>query len=227
MDLFTAENVSFVSSTGTIIDEISLSIQSGTVTGFIGRSGCGKSTLLKLLAGVLVPSNGRVMFRGSDIQAMNDAANKAFRKRCGFVFQDSALWANQSIMQNIELPLLSHFPSLDKGHRVEIIRNVCAELGYDKNLFLRPIDLSMGEQKKIAFARALVLKPKILFLDECIESLDEKSGLQIIELIEKFIEKGGTVLYVSHNKYFVQRIGGNIIEIEAGRLRTRARQNEV
>ena len=99
------------------------------------------------------------------------------------MFQDSALWANQTIMQNIELPLLSHFPRMDKVQRVERIRDMCGVVGYDRNLFLRPVDLSMGEQKKIAFARALIIHPKILFLDECIESLDEKGGLQIMNLI--------------------------------------------
>ncbi|MBQ3670507.1 MAG: ATP-binding cassette domain-containing protein [Treponema sp.] len=223
MELFTVEDVHFDSSTGTIIDGVSLSIQSGSVTAFIGRSGCGKSTLLKLIAGVLVPSGGRVLYRGRDIQAMDDMANKVFRRRCGFVFQDSALWANQTIMQNLELPLQSHFPRMDKAERVAKIRGVCSLLGYEKNLFLRPVDLSMGEQKRIAFARALIVDPKILFLDECIESLDEKSGMQIMELIEKFIDNNGTVLYVSHNKSFVKRIGGDIFEIEAGRLKDRMR----
>ena len=223
MELFTVEDVHFDSSTGTIIDGVSLSIQSGSVTAFIGRSGCGKSTLLKLIAGVLVPSGGRVLYRGRDIQAMDDMANKVFRRRCGFVFQDSALWANQTIMQNLELPLQSHFPRMDKAERVAKIRGVCSLLGYEKNLFLRPVDLSMGEQKRIAFARALIVDPKILFLDECIESLDEKSGMQIMEHIEKFIDNNGTVLYVSHNKSFVKRIGGDIFEIEAGRLKDRMR----
>ena len=172
---------------------------------------------------MLVPSGGRVLYRGRDIQAMDDMANKVFRRRCGFVFQDSALWANQTIMQNLELPLQSHFPRMDKAERVAKIRGVCSLLGYEKNLFLRPVDLSMGEQKRIAFARALIVDPKILFLDECVESLDEKSGTQIMELIEKFIDNNGTVLYVSHNKSFVKRIGGDIFEIEAGRLKDRMR----
>ena len=221
MELFSVEDVRFQSSTGIVVDGVSLSVKAGGVTGFMGRSGSGKSTLLKLVAGVLVPSGGRVLFHGRDIQEMGDSVNKVFRRRCGFVFQDSALWANQTIMQNLELPLQSHFPRMDKAARVRRIREVCGVLGYEKNLFIRPIDLSMGEQKLIAFARAFVMRPKVLFLDECTESLDEGSAAQIVELVEKFIDNKGTVLYVSHNKAFMQRIGGTIFELEAGKLRTK------
>lgn len=218
MSLFSVEDVEFKSSTGTIINGISLSIEKGSVTGFIGKSGCGKSTLLKLIAGILVPSGGQVKFMGRDIQEMNDVMNKAFRKRCGFVFQDSALWANQSIRQNLELPLYTYNQSLSPKERLEKINELCSYLGYERSLDLRPVDLSMGEQKRIAVARALICKPEILFLDECIESLDSKGGRKIVEFLQNFINNNGTVLYVSHNATFISAIGGKIIELDEGKI---------
>jgi len=76
----------------------------------------------------------------------------------------------------------------------------------------------MGEQKKIAFARALINKPDVLFLDECTESLDRKGGTVIMELLDAFIKQGNTIVYVSHNSHFISSIGGHIYVIEEGLL---------
>ncbi|WP_407428681.1 ATP-binding cassette domain-containing protein [Treponema sp.] len=218
MALFDVENVAFNSRTSQIIKGISLTIEKGSVTALTGKSGCGKSTLLKLIAGILVPSSGRVLFNGNDIQTMNNARNMNFRRRCAFVFQDSALLANQNILQNLNLPLQTHHPELSEKKRIEQIQEVCEIVKYDRSLNLRPTDLSMGEQKKIAFARALINKPEVLFLDECTESLDRKGVAVIMELLQKFISDGNTVIYVSHNSYFITALSGHIYVIEEGLL---------
>ena len=101
MALFTLEDVRFASRGKEIIRGISMKIEPRTVTCLAGKSGCGKSTLLKLISGILVPSSGRVFYKKSDIQTMSNARNRVFRRECGFVFQDSALWSNQDILQNL------------------------------------------------------------------------------------------------------------------------------
>jgi len=218
MALIRLEDVKFNSRTKEVIRGISMEINSGTVTGLTGKSGSGKSTLLKPIAGIYVPSGGRVFYKNSDIQAMGAGKNLKFRRECAFVFQDSALWANQDIQQNLNLPLQTHNPKMGDKERLERIHEVCELVKYERPLNLRPVDLSMGEQKKIAFARALINKPDVLFLDECTESLDRKGGTVIMELLDAFIKQGNTIVYVSHNSHFISSIGGHIYVIEEGLL---------
>ncbi len=219
MSLFSAESVQFASRTQKIVNGVSLSIEKGTVTGLLGKSGSGKSTLLKLLAGILVPTSGRVFFDGKDIQLMTNVQNKQFRKKCAFVFQDSALWENQTIEQNLLLPLQTQTPKMSAPERASRISEVCEIVGYNRPLSLRPVDLSMGEQKRVAFARAFISKPEVLFLDECTESLDIDGVKQIMRVIKDFILNGNTVLYVSHRESFINAMGGTIFEVEKGYVR--------
>ncbi|WP_191014602.1 cell division ATP-binding protein FtsE [Treponema zioleckii] len=218
MSLFELQNVKFDSRSQPIIRGISLTIEKGTVTGLVGKSGSGKSTLLKLIAGILVPTSGHVLFHGKDIQTMNNFQNKLFRKKCSFVFQDSALWANQNIQQNLMLPLQTQSPKMSNEERMRKIKKICETVRYDRPLELRPVDLSMGEQKKIAFARALINEPEVLFLDECTESLDQRGSAEIIELLQKFIADGNTVVFVSHNSNFINEMNGKLYELEKGEL---------
>lgn len=216
--LFTVDNVTFNSRATQIVKGISLEIEKGTTTALVGKSGCGKSTLLKLIAGILVPSSGKIMFEGKDIQLMNRVENLNFRKKCSFVFQDSALWANQDIMSNLSLPLMTHFPEMTADERKFTIDSICAMVGYERPLTLRPSDLSMGEQKKIAFARAMIIGPEVLFLDECTESLDRKGTSIIMGLLHNYVDQGNTIIYVSHNSSFINEFKGDIHTLEDGLL---------
>ena len=218
MALFRLEDVNFNSRTKEVVRGISMDIEEGTVTALTGKSGSGKSTLLKLIAGILVPSGGKVFYKDCDIQTMSDKKNKEFRRECAFVFQDSALWANQDIQQNLNLPLLTHNPNMPLKDRLARIHEVCDLVEYDRPLNLRPVDLSMGEQKKIAFARALINEPNVLFLDECTESLDKRGGAVMLGILDNFIKYGNTVIYVSHSTSFLKTIAGDIKIIEEGLL---------
>ena len=216
MALFRVEDVKFKSRTTDVIRGISMEIEAGTVTALMGKSGSGKSTLLKLIAGILVPSGGKVFYKDTDIQTMNNAANKRFRRECAFVFQDSALWANQDIQQNLSLPVQTHNPHMPRGEILKKITEVCELVKYERSLNLRPVDLSMGEQKKIAFARALINNPGVLFLDECTESLDKKSGMVILDILSDFVKSGRTIIYVSHSTTFVSAMGGDQYVLDEG-----------
>jgi len=216
--LFSVDNVTFHSRTNPVVKGISLDIQRGSITALVGKSGCGKSTLLKLISGILVPSSGKVLYEGKDIQTMNRHENLAFRKNCSYVFQDSALWANQDIMSNLSLPLLTHFPEMSAEDRKFAVDSICAMVNFDKPLSLRPSDLSMGEQKKIAFARAMVTGPEVLFLDECTESLDRKATAIIIDLLHNFVQQGNTIIYVSHSSSFINEFKGDMHTLEGGLL---------
>ena len=203
MALLEMQNTSFYDGLTSVVNDVSLTIEKGSVTAFLGEPGGGKSTVLKLISGVIVPTRGKVLLDGKDISIMNSKDNLAFRKRMAFMFQNSALWANQSLYQNLELPLKLHFPDLSPEQLDARIKEVAQLVEFYKPLSLRPAALSTGEQKRIAFARALICKPEILFLDEPTESLDEKTAMLFIKILTEFCSQGNTLVYVSHDYAFI------------------------
>ncbi len=225
-NLFTVDNVQFSSRGKKIVSGISMEIPRGTTTAILGKSGCGKSTLLKLIGGILVPTGGKVLFQGKNIQAMTEKENRSFRSKCSFIFQDAALWANQSILQNLSLPLQIHYPTLTAAEREFMIQNICAMIDFDKDLSLRPADLSMGEMKKVAFARAMMVGPEVLLLDECTESLDVKGAKMFVQLLHNFLDQGNSIIYVTHSTTFAKEFPGNLYVVEQGRLRSSVIQGE-
>ena len=166
MSVFKMINVCFEDNGQKIIRNVSHYIEENTVTAFLGKPGSGKSTALKLLAGLITPTSGSITFEDKEIHAMTIKENEQFRKKAAFMFQDSALWANQDIYHNLELPLLTHYPGMSPKERKERIKQYTELVDYTKPLIVRPAALSIGEQKKISFARALICQPDILFLDE-------------------------------------------------------------
>ena len=203
MALLEMKNVCFYDDLTPVVQDTSLSIEKGSVTALLGEPGGGKSSVLKLLAGIMLPSSGTVCAEGKDYTRMSTKENLAFRKKAGFMFQNSALWANQSLYQNLELPLKIHFPSLPPEQLKQKIEDAAKLVEFNKPLSLRPAALSAGEQKRIAFARALICEPEILFLDEPTESLNETTAGLFISILKEFNEKGNTLIYVSHDYNFI------------------------
>ena len=211
------KNVSFATQNQQIVQDFSYQYEEGKTTALVGPSGSGKSTVLKLSAGLLVPSEGEVIYRGLNMYSMSRKENLAFRKEAAMVFQDSALWANMSIFQSLELPLRVHYPEMSHHERDDKIRAVASEVGYRRDLNIRPSQLSMGEQKLIAFARALICSPILLFLDEWTESLDESAAHRLIELVQRHQNNGYTIILVCHNFRIVKAIADYVVMITEGR----------
>lgn len=211
-------DTSFSAQNKLIVQGVTLPFEEGRTTALVGPSGGGKSTVLKLAAGLLVPTGGKVQYRGQDITVMSRAQNLDFRKESAFVFQDSALWANQNLRQILELPLMIHFPKMSQTQRTSRIVEVLAEIGYKKDLDIRPAQLSMGEQKLIAFARAMVCSPRLLFLDEWTESLDDAAAKRLIGIVKKKQQEGNTIVFISHNFRIIRDLAQRICMIIDGRL---------
>jgi ABC-type multidrug transport system ATPase subunit len=211
------KNVSFSAQSIVIVQDFSYQFEEGKTTALVGPSGCGKSTVLKLSAGLLVPSEGEVIYRDMNVFDMNRNENIAFRKQTSMVFQDSALWANQSIFQCLELPLRVHFPKMSVKEREDRIKSVAKEVGYRRDLTIRPSQLSMGEQKLIGFARALMCRPNLFFLDEWTESLDDVASQRLIELVRSHQKEGHTIIFVSHDFRIVKNMADYVVMITEGR----------
>jgi ABC-type multidrug transport system ATPase subunit len=212
------KSTSFFAQNMKVVQNVSCVFEEGKTTALVGPSGGGKSTVLKLSAGLLVPTHGEVCFRGRNISVMNRRENLAFRKEGAVVFQDSALWANQNLDQILELPLKVHFPGMTKTDRDKRIDEVLAEVGYKKALGIRPSMLSMGEQKLIAFARAMICRPTLLFLDEWTESLDDSAAQRLIRIVRRRREEGNTIIFVSHDFRIIKNLADYIIMIQEGKL---------
>lgn len=215
--LFQMEHITFNAGTFNIIDDLSLTVEKGGITAFLGEPGGGKSSALKLLAGIIAPTQGNLYFEGKNVHLMNRKDTEAFRKRMGFMFQDSALWQNQSVYQNLELPLKIHFPKMNAAERDKKIKEVFQLVGCEKPITIRPAGLSIGEQKMIGFARAIICDPEILFLDEPTESLDERTTNIFVAMLKEFCyHNGKTLIYVSHDQDFINTFSGDKYIFDSG-----------
>ncbi|MDR3191491.1 MAG: ATP-binding cassette domain-containing protein [Treponema sp.] len=220
-------NVSFSAQDRLLVKNFSYQYEEGKTTALVGPSGDGKSTVLKLSAGLLVPNKGEVSFRGKNNTHMNHRENLEFRQEAAVVFQDSALWANQSLLEILDLPLRVHFPSMARKEREERIDQVLKAVGYRKELSFRPSQLSMGEQKLIAFARAIICRPRILFLDEWTESLDDSASQRLVRLVRQHQAEGHTVVFVSHDPRLVRSLADYVLLIMGGELFIRLTRDQI
>jgi phospholipid/cholesterol/gamma-HCH transport system ATP-binding protein len=227
MEILKLTDVSFSSQNTQIIRNVNLGIEKGKTTALVGPSGCGKSTLLKLTAGLIIPTSGTVCYQGRDIASMNRVQNLEFRRESAFVFQDSAIWANQTLQQCLELPLRIHFPDMSVETRRRRIDEVVKIVGYKRSLDIRPAVLSMGEQKLIAFGRAMLCKPKLLFLDEWTESLDENAARRLISLVKQQKLDNNTVVFVSHNMSVIKELADHVIIVVEGHVHNKMTHDQI
>jgi len=169
-----------------------------------------------------VPDSGEVLYQGKNITHMSRSENLDFRRQSAFVFQDSALWANQDLFQNLELPLRIHYPQMEKKEREKRIKEVAVMSDYKKDLYVRPARLSMGEQKLVGFARAMLCSPSLLYLDEWVESLDETSAKILINIVKRKRKEGATIIFVCHDMRIVLDLAEQIVVVVDGQVAANA-----
>ena len=198
------------------LKNVSFSLQAGELAFLTGRSGAGKSTLLKLIPAIERPSAGSVVVNGQNVASLKRAALPYLRRNIGLVFQDQKLLYDRSVYDNVMLPLAfsAHAPR-------EAARRARAAL--DKvNLLARekanPIQLSGGEQQRLAIARAVVNRPTVLVADEPTANLDAESAIRILEIFVAFNQVGVTVLIATHDQTLVERYGKRVLRLEGGRI---------
>ncbi|MCL2791989.1 MAG: ATP-binding cassette domain-containing protein [Spirochaetaceae bacterium] len=194
-----------------ILDNISFKVPEGITTIIVGHLGSGKSTLLKTISSIIVPNSGKVLINEKPYTSMSAAAIKAYRKSCGFVFQDSALWANKTIYQNLELPLLYHFPDIKKENIDNKIKKTLDLLGYEGNINRRPSDISAGNRKLISFARALITDPDILMIDSPETSIDFSSHGKIRNIIRDLKARGKTLIICTYDEYITSMLADHVV----------------
>jgi len=186
------------------LQDVNLDIQYGDFCAFVGPSGCGKSTLLNLVAGLDTPTSGEIVLDGRSTTSLtSDEWTKIRRETIGIVFQAFHLVHGLTAEENIALPLML------RGDGGREVRNRVDELlervGMAHRRLHRPAELSGGEQQRIAIARALVHRPRLLLADEPTGNIDSHQGAEIMALIRDLATSGGqTVLLVTHSTQAAQ-----------------------
>lgn len=199
-----------------ILQDISFEVAAGETVAIVGASGSGKSTLLGLLAGLDLPSSGRVLVDGHSLFDWDEEQRAHWRAaHVGFVFQSFQLLPSMTALENVMLPLeLAGNP--DARPRAEAL---LARVGLAERMHHYPRTLSGGEQQRVALARAFAPAPALLFADEPTGSLDHATGERVIELLfELNRDAGSTLILVTHDLRLASRCGRRL-EIERGRLR--------
>lgn len=199
----------------TILDDISMEVKLGQSLAIIGSSGAGKSTLLGLLAGLDLPTDGKIWIADHDITLMDEEGRAAIRAELvGFVFQTFQLLTSLTALENVSLPMELAGDKNARDKAIEFLEKV----GLGERFSHYPKQLSGGEQQRVAIARAFACQPKILFADEPTGNLDQRTGLKISDLLFELNEQSDTTLIlVTHEQRLADRCEKTII-IDDGRL---------
>lgn len=189
--LFNLENVFFKPQNQTILNDINLSINSGDFITISGPSGSGKSTLLKVLASMITPTSGKLLYKNKEIDKENITD---YRKEVSYFFQQPTLFGD-TVMDNLIFPFDIRRQEFDKSRVTKLLETFKLNESY---LNKKIIDLSGGEKQRVAFVRNLIFEPDVLLLDEVTSALDDENK----NIIQQFILdelKGKTILWVTHD----------------------------
>jgi len=202
-----------------VLDNISLAIEKGKTTVVIGPSGCGKTVLLKHMIVLQRPTSGEVYFKGRRIDNLDDAQLNSIRAHFGYLFQAGALFDSLSVAENIMFPVKQHCRITRFSAVEELVRNKLRMVGLDGLQNFYPANLSGGQRKRVALARAIALDPEVILYDEPTTGLDPIRADTINELILKLErELGVTSVAVTHDMKSADKIADRIVMLHNGRI---------
>ena len=194
------------------VEEVSVTIEAGTLVTLLGPSGCGKTTTLRMIAGLEMPSAGRILIGGKDVTLLPPN-----ERDVSMVFQSYALFPHMTVLENVSYGLVD--AALSKAQRLEKAREglrLVGLEGYDSRL---PSELSGGQQQRVACARALVLEPQVLLFDEPLSNLDAKLRRRMREEIRDLQQKLHlTSIYVTHDQEEALAVSDKIVVMNKGRI---------
>ena len=199
-----------------VLQDINLSVAPGEAICIVGRSGTGKSVTLKLIIALIKPDAGHIWIDGEDITRLEDHELSRVRRKMGFLFQNAALFDFLTLYDNLALPLRRLTRKSDQEID-EIIDRVLHQVGLGCDLEKMPLELSGGMKKRAGLARALVLEPEILMVDEPSSGLDRITASEIDDLLIEQ-KRRTTMIIVTHDVHGARRIGDRFAVLDQGRL---------
>ena len=199
-----------------VLQDINLSVAPGEAICIVGRSGTGKSVTLKLIIALIKPDAGHIWIDGEDITRLEDNELSRVRRKMGFLFQNAALFDFLTLYDNLALPLRRLTRKSDQEID-EIIDRVLHQVGLGSDRDKMPLELSGGMKKRAGLARALVLEPEVLMVDEPSSGLDRITASEIDDLLIEQ-KRRTTMIIVTHDVHGARRIGDRFAVLDQGRL---------
>ena len=197
---------------------VSLEIQKGEFLAIAGPSGSGKSTMLNMIGCIDLPSEGKILIDGTEVDTLSDKELTHYRRsKIGFIFQSFNLIPVLDVYENIEFPLLLN-RGLSKKNRGKIVERFIEEVGLQDRQKNKPNELSGGQRQRVAIARALVTNPLIILADEPTANLDSATGIRIIELMKHINETEKTTFIFSTHDAHIMKQARRVVNILDGRI---------
>ena len=211
------------------LDDVSLDIYKGEFVCFLGTSGSGKSTFLNMVAGLEKPTRGEVWIGKVPIHKLNEAQVTIFRqKNIGFIFQAYHLMQSMTALENVALPLM--LKGVPKEIREPAAKKALAQVGLKGYEGRKPNQMSGGQQQRVGIARALVVKPKIIFADEPTGNLDSHTTKDVMDLISRQVKENGTTLILVTHDRSIADYADKIVTIQDGNIvnvEVKGKKNEI
>jgi cell division transport system ATP-binding protein len=198
------------------LQDLNLTVAKGEFVFLTGPSGAGKSTLLRLLLMQERPTDGEVIVNGYDLSTLKRREVQEYRRGIGFIFQDFKLIPTRTVLENISF--VSEVIGVPAAQQRRRAFQVLKWVGLQHRMNAFPLDLSGGEQQRIAIARALVNDPPLLLADEPTGNLDPDLSLEIMNLLREVNAGGTTVLVATHDRELIRLVGRRTITLEQGRI---------
>ena len=220
------KNVSLTLGDNEVLKDVSFKLKEGDITLLSGASGEGKSTILKLILALLQPVSGTVTVFGKDINRLPAKYLMKIRRQCGIVFQNGALFDSLNVEDNVSF-FLREGLHIDRAESHRRVLEILDYLGLKKQLHLYPDQLSGGMRKRVAIARAIVTRPKLLLYDEPTAGLDAVTAFRVVDLIKDLQKQlNVTSLIVTHEMHYFARIIDKNIHLEKGRITAEEENSE-
>ena len=211
------------------LDDVSLDIYKGEFVCFLGTSGSGKSTFLNMVAGLEKPTRGEIWIGKVPIHKLNEAQVTIFRqKNIGFIFQAYHRMQSMTALENVALPLM--LKGVPKEIREPAAKKALAQVGLKGYESRKPNQMSGGQQQRVGIARALVVKPKIIFADEPTGNLDSHTTKDVMDLISKETKENGTTLILVTHDRSIADYADKIVTIQDGNIinvEVKGKKNEI
>ena len=195
---------------------INFEVEPGEFVFVVGASGAGKSTLLRLLFGAESISDGQLVVAGRNLRFLSPGAISEHRKEIGFIFQDYKLLSRRTVIENIAFSL--EVRGISKEARQKQALHLLDVIGLKDRAHSLPATLSGGEQQRVAVARALITKPKILLADEPTGNLDPEMSKVVVDLIQEANKLGTTVIFATHNLGLIDELNKRTMVLDNGKI---------
>jgi len=195
---------------------INLKIEQGEFVSLVGPSGAGKSTLLRLLTRELIPQEGEVVLDSVDLATLSSSEVPVLRRKIGTVYQDFKLLSNKNAFENVAFAL--EVCGVDDTQVQDDVPKVLNIVGLADKVNSFPHQMSGGEKQRLAIARALIHRPRIILADEPTGNLDQVNAHDVVELLTKINKLGTTVILATHNREIVNIVGKRVVTMEKGKI---------